>query len=118
MLVTTANATFEGYTQLLEWAKADARDRLETSKGDEAMAALCEEEVRKQFAAAMVEAVVWIRPWLHSKEWGVDAVLERALADEGLTAAVMSHRSLMIDRIRRGLGGRIGVSRKEEAATA
>ena len=43
----------------------------------------------------------------HDGRWGPKAY-ETGLSDEGLTAAVVSHRWLLLSAIKRGLAGRLG----------
>ena len=43
----------------------------------------------------------------YDAHWG-PMVYNTGLSDEGLTAAVMSHRWLMMSAIKRGLAGRLG----------
>jgi len=53
--------------------------------------AQCEDEVRRWFEEAFSQAVVVLRPMSHDERWGPN-VFETGLSDEGLTAAVVSHR--------------------------
>jgi hypothetical protein len=103
----TANATFDFYLDLLEWSRAEARNRLATEIDDETLRRICEDEVRRWFEEAFSQVVVVLRPMAHDERWG-PSVFETGLSDEGLTAAVVSHRWLLISAIKRGLAGRLG----------
>jgi hypothetical protein len=110
----TASANFEFYLDLLEWSRAEAKNRLATEIDDETLRKICEDEVRRWFEEALSQAVVVLRPLAHDERWG-PSVFENGLSDEGLTAAVVSHRWLLISAIKRGLAGRLG-RMKETAA--
>lgn len=103
----TANARFDFYLDLLEWSRAEAKNRLATDINDETLRRICEDEVRRWFEEALSQAVVVLRPMAHDERWGPN-VFETGLSDEGLTAAVVSHRWLLISAIKRGLAGRLG----------
>jgi len=103
----TANASFDVYLDLLEWSRAEAKNRLATDIDDETLRRICEDEVRRWFEEALSQAVVVLRPMAHDERWG-PSVFETGLSDEGLTAAVVSHRWLLISVIKRGLAGRLG----------
>ena len=75
-----------------------------------AVRAICEDEVKRWYAQALVEAIVSLRPMAHDRHWG-PKVYETGLSDEGLTAAVMSQRWHMMNAIRAGLGMTIGSPR-------
>lgn len=112
--VLTANAKFDFYLDLLEWSRAEAKNRLATDIDDEALRRICEDEVRRWFEEALSQAVVVLRPMSHDERWGPN-VFDTGLSDDGLTAAVVSHRWLLISAIKRGLAGRLG-RMKETAA--
>ena len=73
----------------------------------DSLRALCEDEVRRWFEQALVDVVVSLKPMAHDKQWG-PSVYSTGLSDDGLTAAVMSHRWHMLQSIRWGLGSRLG----------
>ena len=108
--IVTASSAFKFYRDLLAWAEEEARDRASADMDEAALRAICEDEVKRWFEQALVEAVVNLRPMAHNKHWG-PKVYETGLSDEGLTAAVMSHRWHMLTAIKRGLAGRLGKSR-------
>lgn len=103
----TANARYDFYLDMLEWSRAEAKNRLATDIDDETLRRICEDEVRRWFEEALSQAVVVLRPMSHDERWGPN-VFETGLSDEGLTAAVVSHRWLLISAIKRGLAGRLG----------
>ena len=105
--VLTANAEFDLYLDLLEWSRTEAKNRVATDIDDETLRRICEDEVRRWFEEALSQAVVVLRPMAHDERWGPN-VFDTGLSDEGLTAAVVSHRWLLISAIKRGLAGRLG----------
>jgi len=105
--VLTANAKFDFYLDLLEWSRTEAKNRVATEIDDETLRRICEDEVRRWFEEALSQAVVVLRPMAHDERWG-PSVFDTGLSDEGLTAAVVSHRWLLISAIKRGLAGRLG----------
>jgi len=116
--VLTLNAQFDLYLDLLEWARAESRERVASEVDDETLTRISRDEVRRWFEEAMAQAVVVLRPLSHDADWG-PRVFETGLSDEGLTAAVISHRWLLMSAIKRGLAGRLGAGRsktKEPAA--
>lgn len=112
--VLTANAKFDFYLDLLEWSRSEAKNRVATEIDDETLRRICEDEVRRWFEEALSQAVVVLRPMAHDERWG-PSVFDSGLSDDGLTAAVVSHRWLLISAIKRGLAGRLG-RMKETAA--
>jgi hypothetical protein len=105
--VITANAHYSFYKDMVEWALGQARERAPGDIGEDALVTLAEDEVRRWFEQALTEVVVVLRPMAHDAKWGPD-VYRTALSDEGLTAAIVSHRWHMMSAIRRGLSGRLG----------
>jgi len=105
--VLTANARFDFYLDLLEWSRTEAKNRVATEIDDETLRRICEDEVRRWFEEALSQAVVVLRPMAHDERWG-PSVFDTGLSDDGLTAAVVSHRWLLISAIKRGLAGRLG----------
>ena len=105
--VVTASTAFRFYKDILAWAEEEGRSRGAADMDEAALHAICEDEVKRWFEQALVEAVVNLRPMAHDKHWG-PKVYETGLSDEGLTAAVMSHRWHMMSAIKRGLAGRLG----------
>ena len=63
--------------------------------------------MQRWFEEAPTKAVVVLRPMVHDDKWG-RMVYETALSDEGLTAAVVSHRWHMMTALKRGLAARLG----------
>jgi len=112
--VLTVNAKFDFYLDLLEWSRTEVRHRVATEIDDETLRRICEDEVRRWFEEALSQAVVVLRPMAHDERWG-PCVFDTGLSDDGLTAAVVSHRWLLISAIKRGLAGRLG-RMKESAA--
>lgn len=111
--VVTASARYDFYLDMLEWAFAEAKARGASDIDEKALRAIVEDEVRRWFEQALSEAVVVLRPMAHDAKWG-PKVYETGLSDEGLTAAVVSHRWHMLSAIKRGLAGRLG--RAKDAA--
>jgi hypothetical protein len=105
--VVTANATFDFYLDLLEWSLQEARSRVASEVDEETLKKICADEVRRWFEESLAQAVVVLRPMSHDAQWG-PKVFETGLSDEGLTAAVVSHRWLLMSAIKRGLSGRLG----------
>jgi hypothetical protein len=112
--VVTANAKFDFYLDLLEWGIEEARSRAASSVEQETLRHVCEDEVRRWFEEALSQAVVVLRPFAHDDRWG-PSVFENGLSDEGLTAAVVSHRWLLLSAIKRGLAGRLGKMKESVA---
>jgi hypothetical protein len=116
--VLTLNAQFDLYLDLLEWARAESKERVASEVDEETLTRISQDEVRRWFEEAMAQAVVVLRPLAHDADWG-PKVFDTGLSDEGLTAAVISHRWLLMSAIKRGLAGRLGAGRakaKESAA--
>jgi hypothetical protein len=105
--VVTANAKFDFYRDLLEWSREEAKSRLAAEIDDETLRNICQDEVRRWFEEALSQSVVVLRPLAHDERWG-PKVFETGLSDEGLTAALVSHRWLLLSAIKRGLAGRLG----------
>lgn len=105
--IVTANATFDFYQDILEWSLQEARGRLAHDADQEALRSICEDEVRRWFEEALSQAVVVLRPMSLDERWG-PKVFDTGLSDEGLTAAIVSHRWLLLSAIKRGLAGRLG----------
>ena len=103
----TANPRFDLYVDMVEWGIREAKARGTAEIDEVALRAIVEDEVRRWFAQAFTEAIVVLRPMEHNAAWG-PKVYETALSDEGLTAAVVSHRWHMMSAIKRGLAGRLG----------
>ena len=107
----TASTSFGFYRDTLDWALGEARTRVAGEVDEETLHSICEDEIRRWFEEALTQAVVVLRPLSHSAQWG-PMVYETALSDEGLTAAVVSHRWHMMTAVKRGLAGRLGRERK------
>lgn len=105
--LVTANATFDFYLDLLEWSIEEAKNRSASDVEVETLQKICEDEVRRWVEESLAQAVVVLRPMAHDGRWG-PKVYETGLSDEGLTAAVVSHRWLLLSAIKRGLAGRLG----------
>lgn len=108
--VVTASASFDFYLDMIEWAANEAKLRSASGMVDEALKPIVADEVRRWFEQAFAEAVVVLRPMAHSDRWGPN-VFETGLSDEGLTAAIVSHRWHMMTAIKRGLAARLGRAR-------
>lgn len=107
----TANPYFDLYLDLLEWSIDEAKKRSSSEIDEAALRKICEDEVRRWIAEALSQVVVVIRSMAHDARWNPGAY-EAALSDEGLTAAVVSHRWLLLSAIKRGLAGRLGRSKE------
>lgn len=105
--VVTASERFDLYQNLLEWSVEEARNRVSSEIDETTLRTICEDEVQRWFAQALSEVVVVLRSMLHDERW-TPVAYERALSDEGLTAAMVSHRWLLLSAIKRGLAGRLG----------
>lgn len=112
--VVTANGRFDFYLDLLEWSIEEAKSRVASDVDRDTLRQICEDEVRRWFEEALVQAVVVLRPLSHDERWG-PRVFDTGLSDEGLTAAVISHRWLIMSTVKRNLAGRLG-RLKETAA--
>lgn len=110
--VVTASASFDFYLDMIEWATDEAKHRAASDMDEAAFKSIVEDEVRRWFEQAFTESVVVLRPLAHTDRWG-PKVFETGLSDEGLTAAIVSHRWHMMSAIKRGLAGRLG--RQKEA---
>jgi hypothetical protein len=115
--VLTLNAHFDLYLDLLEWARAEAKERVASEVDEDTLTRISRDEVRRWFEEAMAQAVVVLRPLAHDADWG-PRVFDTGLSDEGLTAAVISHRWLLMSAIKRGLAGRLGAGRSKVKDTA
>ena len=113
--VVTASARFDFYLDLLEWSLSEAKARVASDIDEETLRQICEDEVRRWFEESLSQAVVVLRPLAHDSRWG-PSVYESGLSDEGLTAAVVSHRWLLLSAIKRGLAGRLGRMKESTAA--
>lgn len=109
--VVTANACFGFYTELVDWSIGEAKKRVTSDIDEETLRKICADEVRRWFEEALSQAVVVLRPLSHDARWG-PMVFDTGLSDEGLTAAVVSHRWLLLSAIKRGLAGRLGRMRE------
>ena len=105
--VVTANGRFDLYLDLLEWSVEEARNRSGSEIDDTTLRKICGDEVRRWISAALSDTIVVLRSLAHDARWP-PAAYESALSDEGLTAAVVSHRWLLLSAIKRGLAGRLG----------
>ena len=105
--VVTANATFDFYRDLVNWGVQEAKSRVASEIDDATLRLICQDEIRRWFEEALASAIVALRPMAYDAHWG-PMVYNTGLSDEGLTAAVMSHRWLMMSAIKRGLAGRLG----------
>lgn len=112
--VVTANAHFDFYLDLLEWSVDEAKNRVASDVDLETLRKICADEVRRWIEESLAQAVVVLRPMAYDGRWG-PKVYDTGLSDEGLTAAVVSHRWLLLSAIKRGLAGRLG-RMKEVAA--
>jgi hypothetical protein len=112
--VVTANAQFDFYLDLLDWSIEEARSRVASNIDPETLRHVCQDEVRRWFEEALSQAVVVLRPMAHDARWG-PMVFDNGLSDEGLTAAVVSHRWLLLSAIKRGLAGRLGKMKESVA---
>jgi hypothetical protein len=105
--VVTASTHYSLYKDMIEWAFGAAKERAAGDIADDALRAIAEDEVQKWFEQALSEVVVVLRPLVRDANWGPD-VYHTGLSDEGLTAAIASHRWHMMSAIRRDLGLRLG----------
>jgi hypothetical protein len=109
--VVTANALFGFFQDMVEWAFEEVKKRALSEIDDETIRGMCDDEVRRWFEQALTETVVVLRPLARDEKWG-PKVFDTGLSDEGLTAAVISHRWHMMSAIKRGLAGRLGRTRE------
>lgn len=112
--VVTVSARYPFYLDMVEWAVEEARQRASLEMEEASLRAVVEDEVQRWFEQALTDCVVVLRPLAHEEVWG-PMVYKTALSDEGLTAAVVSHRWHMMSAIKRGLAGRLGRSRDSAA---
>jgi hypothetical protein len=115
--LVTVNAKFDFYMNLLEWSLQEAKSRLTSDVEEETLLRICKDEVRRWFEEALCQAVVVLRPMAHDARWG-PIVFNTGLSDEGLTAAVVSHRWLLLSAVKRGLAGRLGRLRETSAQSS
>lgn len=108
--VVTASVKFGFFRDIVEWCFDDAHSRAISDIDDETLRSICVDEVKRWFEQALTEAVVVLRPLAHDEKWG-PSIFETGLSDEGLTAAVVSHRWHMMSAIKRGMAGRLGRTR-------
>ncbi len=108
--VVTVSTAFRFYRDVLAWAETEGRQRAPAGMDETAVQAICEDEVKRWYAQALIEAIVSLRPMAHEGHWGLK-VYDTGLSDEGLTAAVMSQRWHMMKAIRQGLGMSLGSPR-------
>jgi hypothetical protein len=113
--VVTASAQFDFYLDLLEWSVDEARGRSTAEIEEQTLRRICADEVRRWFEEALAQVVVVLRPMSHDARWG-PMVFETGLSDEGLSAAIVSHRWLLMSAIKRGLAGRLGRLRDAPSA--
>ena len=113
--IITANATFDFYLNMVEWARLEAEKRSPGNLDDKALRSMCVHEVRRWFEEALMGAVIVMRPKSHDGQWG-PRVFETALSDEGLTSAVVSHRWLMMSAIKKAFGQQFGAPRTVASA--
>jgi len=105
--VVTANGRFDFYLDLLEWSVEEAKSRVASDVDGDTLRRICEDEVRRWFEEALAQAVVVLKPLSHDERWE-PRVFDTGLYDEGLTAAVISHRWLILSAVKRNLAGRLG----------
>jgi hypothetical protein len=108
--VVTLSARYPFYLDMVEWAVEEAQQRTSVEMDEYSLRAVVEDEVQRWFEQALTDCVVVLRPLAHEEVWG-PMVYRTALSDEGLTAAVVSHRWHMMSAIKRGLAGRLGRTR-------
>jgi len=112
--VVTANPTFGYFLDLVEWGVGEARQRAASEMDEATLRSIVEDEVKRWFEQALSEAVVVLRPMAHNDKWG-PSVYSTALSEDGLTAAIVSHRWHIMTAMKRGLAGRLG-TKKESVA--
>lgn len=112
--VVTANPKYSCYLDLIEWGIEEAKQRAASEIDEATLRSIVEDEVQRWFEQALAEAVVVLRPMAHDAKWG-PMVYDTALSDEGLTAAIVSHRWHMMSALKRGLAGRLGTRRESVA---
>ena len=113
--IVTASAKVDYYLDMIEWAMDEAKQRSVSEIDATALRSIVTDLVRRWFEQALTEAVVVLRPMSHDAKWG-PRVYETGLSDEGLTAALVSHRWLMMSAIKRDLSGRLGKQRDSVVA--
>lgn len=93
------NADFRVFSDMVQrWVKE--------YRGKPGVREVVRDSVRSWFGTALVETVIGLQALKDSKEWTVEDV-ERALSEEGLTAAVMS-RYHVNNQVKRELGTKLG----------
>jgi hypothetical protein len=107
--VVTVSARYSFYLDMVQWAVEEGRQRA-AELDEDSIRSVAEDEVQRWFEQALTDCVVVLRPLAHDEVWG-PMVYNTGLSDEGLTAAVVSHRWHMMSAIKRGLAGRLGRSR-------
>ena len=108
--VVTANPKFGYFLDLIEWGMEEAKHRAASEIDEATLRSIVEDEVKRWFEQALAEAVVVLRPMAHDAKWG-PVVYQTALSEEGLTAAIVSHRWHMMSAMKRGLAGRLGTKK-------
>jgi Histidine kinase-, DNA gyrase B-, and HSP90-like ATPase len=112
--VVTVNGRFWFYEDLKACCVRESATRRAVGTAESVIAAVAEAIVKRWFEEALVQTVVSLRGMATHPAWG-PKVFDTALSDEGLTAAVLSHRWLLLSQVRRELGVRLG-RLKEHAA--
>ncbi|HYE06703.1 MAG TPA: ATP-binding protein [Planctomycetota bacterium] len=93
------NRDFRAFTDLVE--------RFVTAySGDQSVRGVVEEAVRGWFEQALIETVIGVQALKNQKLWSVSDI-EKALSEEGLTAAVMQRYHVNI-AVKRELGSKLG----------
>jgi hypothetical protein len=67
--IVVANATFDFYLDMLEWSIEEAKARVATEIGEDTLRTICQDEVRRWFEEALVQAVVVLRPMEYDPRW-------------------------------------------------
>jgi hypothetical protein len=102
----TISERFWFYQDLVECGIREARNR-GVGADDTVLNTLVASIVKRWFEEAFGQTVVSLRGRYRDPDWGPN-VFESALSSEALTAAVLSHRWLLLSQVRKELGQRLG----------
>jgi len=112
--VITISERFWFYQDVIECFKREAANRTASAADDTVVATVVENIVKRWFEEALGQTVVALRGLCRDPQWG-PSVFDSALSNEGLTAAVLSHRWLLLSQVRKELGVRLGRLRENAA---
>ena len=105
------NKQYSGYKNLVAGALSMVKARA-PHMGDNTIQQMAEPIARNWFEQSLCEAVISLRPLEHDAKWGPE-VFDTALSDEGLTAAVESHKWHLLKCIERDVTRTLGTPKSE-----